>query len=182
MYSDNEDEDGYESAQAQRTPLSDITETIRHKLMDRVRRWNDDDMFDYNEIYPLETNQPGTWCENTSEERNSSLRPTLSETCRASHYEHNVQEDDDDTDEEDICEKDFIRLTALKRYLALREGAIDPDADWFNSYEQDKWSTTAEASDTEFDTYDMMDIDEAEIVNKSPIDYLVDDGGGTYYK
>ena len=166
-YSDDEDDDLDESNTSKKTLWNDAKTTIRHKVVDRVRQYNDDDIFDYDERYPLETELRGNGYENTFQERNSSLRPDLSEICLTADDDHeppydNYKDDDEDhTDEEDIYEKDFIRLHALKRYLAPCEGSIESDADWFDTYEQDEWSNKAEGPDADFDMDSMMDIDDA---------------------
>src|SRR5215471_2052287 len=57
-YSDEDSEnDEYESNHSPNTLFNDTKTTIRHKAVDRVRLWNDDDMFDYNERHPFEMDQ-----------------------------------------------------------------------------------------------------------------------------
>jgi hypothetical protein len=173
---EDDEDDRYKSSQSQKTLWNDTTTntktTIRHKVVDRVRGWDDDDMFDYDERYPLETDQRSNAYENTCQE---SQTPTLSKLCRTTDSSHEVGYDGDDTDEEDICEKDYIRLPALKRYLTAHEGSIESDADWFDNLEQNEWSTTAEGSGADDDMYSMMDIDDMEIDDTSLIDYPDDE-------
>ena len=175
-YSDEDEEDyWFESNQSQKTSWHGNKTTIRNKVVDRVRQCNDDDMFDYDERYPLETDQQSNTYENTCRSMNSTPRPTLSEICRSVDDVHEAEYDSNEyDDEEDICEKDFIRLHALKGYLASREGSIDADVDWFDTYEQ---PNAPEGSDTDLDVYDMMDIDNAETDNESP-SYDPDDDDG----
>lgn len=159
-YSDDEDE--YETNQSQKSLRNKTKTTIRHKAVDRVQQWNEDDMFDYDERHPLETHQQRNTYENTCQRRNSSSKPVLSQICRTADDSHEAEYDsnEDDTDEEDVLEKDFIRLQALKQFLAQREGSIESDADWFDSYVQDKRSSTEEGSDIDVGIDDMMDLDD----------------------
>jgi hypothetical protein len=169
--SDEDDDDAwYEKNQFKKTSLhGNKKTTIRNKVVDRVRQWNDEDMFDYDQKYPLETDQQSNTYKSTCQSMDSTPRPTLAEVCRSVDDAHEAEGDSNEyDDEEDICEKDFIRLRALKGYLAPREGSIESDADWFDTYEQGKWPSTAERSDADLDVYDMMDIDNAEADNESP--------------
>lgn len=180
----SDDEDEYESNQCRKSRRNKTKTTIRHKAVDRVRQWNEDDMFDYDERHPLETHQQINTYENTCQRRNSSSKPALSQICRTADDSHEAEYDsnEDDTDEEDVFEKDFIRLQALKQFLAQREGSIESDADWFDSYEQDKWSSTGEGSDLDVGIDDVMDLDEVETDDKSFNDYSDDAYRGTHFK
>lgn len=171
--SDEDDEDAwYESNQSQKTSWhGNKKRTITNKTVDRVRQWNDDDKFDCDERYPLDTDQQSNSYENTRQSMNSIPRPTLAEICRSVDDVHEAEYNSNKyDDEEDICERDFIRLNALKGYLASREGSIDSDVDWFDTYEPGKSPSSAEG-------YDMMDIDNAETDNESP-SYDPDDNDG----
>jgi len=143
---------------------------------------NDKDMFDNDESYPRQAVENRKLWPNMSCRGTPPLRSTT--TAMATTLKRSRPDDDSDddyeaeaddeeneendingaevdnmTDEEEEMNKEITRLIAMNKILSSHKGSFVERDDWFEQYEDDKWSTKAQPSDTDLNFCD-IDVDE----------------------
>jgi hypothetical protein len=178
-HSDNEEE--CVSSDSEKTILNSNNEsipTVRPIPPKNFQFLNDKDMFDTDESYPCQAVQNDKFGRNMSCRGTPPLKSTTTATARTlkrnrpdddSDDDDEAETDDEDNDENDIdgtevddmtddeeeMNKEIMRLIAMNKILSSHKDSFVESDDWFEQYEDDKWSTKAQPSEADLDFCDI---------------------------
>jgi hypothetical protein len=180
----SDDEEECVSSDSEETILNNSRSipTIRPMPPKKFQFLNEKEMFDNDESYPCQAVKNDKLWRNMSCRGTPPLKSTT--TVTATTLKRNRPDDDSDddyeaeaddegneendidgaevddmTDEEEEMNKEITRLIAMNKILSSHKDSFVENDDWFEQYEDDKWSTKAQPSDTDLNFRD-MDIDE----------------------
>lgn len=185
----SDDEDGAVTGDSGKTVLDDTSPIMRPKTVKNLHVWNDEDMYDNNESYfsrwikndELKREKPAQ--EETSPLESGMLKRRRLDDDTDDEYEgeaddeDNSEEDcdqDDDaedlTDEEDDFDEEITRIITMKNALSEHKESFEENNDCLEDYQDDKWSTKAELTESDF--YEIAVDDDTD--DESPMEFWDD--------